>query len=110
MTVVNFDPIRNNDDLPEEDSTPAAGIRVILADSQAIYRVGMNIHDDTFLVTVQGAVIDSWSEAALNRGGVGFFTSAAEASRLRWVQVSYQYDILGRLCAYLAPSGPQSAN
>jgi DNA-binding NarL/FixJ family response regulator len=41
MTVVNFDPIRNNDDLPEEDSTPAAGIRVILADSQAIYRVGM---------------------------------------------------------------------
>ena len=41
MTVVNFDPIRNNEEMPEEDSTPSAGIRVILADSQAIYRVGM---------------------------------------------------------------------
>ncbi|WP_433965062.1 response regulator [Tunturiibacter gelidiferens] len=41
MTVVNFDPIRSNEDLPEEESAPTAGIRVILADSQAIYRVGM---------------------------------------------------------------------
>ena len=40
MTVVNFDPVRNTEDLPEEDAS-SAGIRVILADSQAIYRVGM---------------------------------------------------------------------
>src|ERR1700743_3093054 len=41
MTVVNFDPNRaNEDDLPEENATPV-GIRIILADSQAIYRVGM---------------------------------------------------------------------
>ena len=41
MTVVNFDPIRSNEEMPEEDSTHSAGVRVILADSQAIYRVGM---------------------------------------------------------------------
>src|ERR1700761_1262266 len=41
MTVVNFDPIRSNEETPEEDTTHAAGVRVILADSQAIYRVGM---------------------------------------------------------------------
>src|SRR5229473_5617263 len=41
MTVVNFDPIRGNEeDLPEESPAPV-GIRIILADSQAIYRVGM---------------------------------------------------------------------
>ncbi len=41
MTVVNFDPHRTNEeDLPEESATPV-GIRIILADSQAIYRVGM---------------------------------------------------------------------
>src|ERR1700730_9231726 len=39
MTVVNFDAIHNEDG-PEENPNPA-GIRVILADSQAIYRVGM---------------------------------------------------------------------
>src|SRR5438067_11892960 len=41
MTVVNFDPNRaNEEDQPEENPSPT-GIRVILADSQAIYRVGM---------------------------------------------------------------------
>jgi DNA-binding NarL/FixJ family response regulator len=40
MTVVNFGQTRNNDDVVEHDVV-ASGIRVILADSQAIYRVGM---------------------------------------------------------------------
>jgi DNA-binding NarL/FixJ family response regulator len=41
MTVVNFDLNRGNEeDLPEESAAPV-GIRIILADSQAIYRVGM---------------------------------------------------------------------
>src|ERR1700710_2121700 len=41
MTVVNFDPNRaNEEDVPDENAAPA-GIRIILADSQAIYRVGM---------------------------------------------------------------------
>lgn len=40
MTVVNFDQAPHPEDLPEE-SGAHAGIRVILADSQAIYRVGM---------------------------------------------------------------------
>src|SRR6202047_3424076 len=40
MTVVHFDSSQNPEDLPDESAAPA-GIRVILADSQAIYRVGM---------------------------------------------------------------------
>ena len=40
MTVVNFDPTRNSEEI-SDDNASAAGIRVILADSQAIYRVGM---------------------------------------------------------------------
>src|SRR6202046_4266609 len=39
MNVVNFDPTRVNEEIPEENAH--VGIRVILADSQAIYRVGM---------------------------------------------------------------------
>lgn len=40
MTVVNIEQTPHPDDVPEE-SAAHAGIRVILADSQAIYRVGM---------------------------------------------------------------------
>jgi DNA-binding NarL/FixJ family response regulator len=53
MTVVNFDPTRSNEQDPEENEA-AAGIRVILADSQAIYRVGMKkifaVEDDIRVV------------------------------------------------------------
>src|SRR5262252_6127187 len=55
MTVVNFDPTRGiEDDLLEESAAPI-GIRVILADSQAIYRVGMKkvfaLEDDIRVVS-----------------------------------------------------------
>jgi hypothetical protein len=82
----------------------------INAREDMLYRVRMDIHADTFALTVQGQLIDSWAEPRLPKGGVGFFTSRGEASRLRWVQVTHQYDLLGRLCAYLAPYNIPSTN
>jgi hypothetical protein len=67
------------------------------------YRVRMDVQGSDFSVEVQGQMADSWTETRLPRGGIGFFTASGEASRLRWVQITHQYDMLGRLCAYLAP-------
>ena len=63
----------------------------------------MDVQGSEFSVEVQGQIADSWTETRLPRGGVGFFTASGEASRLRWMQITHQYDMLGRLCAYLAP-------
>lgn len=82
----------------------------INAREDTIYRVRMDIHGDSFALTVQEQLVDSWSEPRLRKGGVGFFTARGEASRLRWVQVTHQYDMLGRLCAYLAPYNIPSTN
>jgi len=82
----------------------------INAREDMLYRVRMDIHGDVFALTVQGQMVDSWSEPRLRKGGVGFFTARGEASRLRWVQVTHQYDMLGRLCAYLAPYNIPSTN
>ncbi len=72
-----------------------------------LYRVKVDVRGDDFTLTVQGQMVDSWSEPRLKRGGIGFFSAKGEESRLRWVQVTHQYDMLGRLCAYLAPyNGP----
>ncbi len=68
-----------------------------------LYRITMNVHDDTFLLSLQGSVVDNWTDSRLKRGGVGFFAPKGEESRLRWLQLTHQYDMLGRLCAYLAP-------
>ena len=73
------------------------------ARADTVYRVLMNVQGSEFSVEVQGQIADSWTESRLPRGGVGFFTASGEASRLRWVQITHQYDMLGRLCAYLAP-------
>jgi hypothetical protein len=78
-------------------------VAAINARPDMLYRVTMNVHDDTFLLSMQDTVIDNWSEPRLKRGGVGFFASRGEESRLRWLNITHQYDMLGRLCAYLAP-------
>jgi hypothetical protein len=75
----------------------------ISARPDMLYRVLVEVHDDTFSLMVQGQMIDTWTEPRLPRGGIGFFSARGEASRVRWVQVTHQYDMLGRLCAYLAP-------
>jgi hypothetical protein len=73
------------------------------ARNDTLYRIRMDLQGSNFSVEVQGQMADSWTETRLPRGGVGFFTARGEESRVRWVQIMHQYDMLGRLCAYLAP-------
>jgi hypothetical protein len=75
-----------------------------------LYRITMNLHDDTFLLSLQGSVVDNWTDSRLKSGGVGFFAPKGEESRLRWLQLTHQYDMLGRLCAYLAPYNIPTTN
>ncbi len=58
---------------------------------------------DHHSLVIQGQMIDTWNEPRLKRGGVGFFTNQGEKSRIGWVQITHQYDMLGRMFAYLAP-------
>lgn len=85
-------------------------IAPINARPDMLYRVRVDVNDDRFVLTVQGQLVDSWSESRLKRGGIGFFSARGEESRVRWVQVTHQYDMLGRLCAYLAPYNIPSTN
>jgi hypothetical protein len=75
-----------------------------------LYRVQVNAQGGDFTIMAQGQVVDFWSDQRLQRGGIGFFCNRGERARLRWVEVSHQYDALGRLCAYLAPYGIEGRN
>lgn len=75
-----------------------------------VYRVMVDVRGSDFTIMVQGQVVDFWSDNHLHEGGVGFFCGRGERARLRWVEVSHQYDALGRLCAYLAPYGIDGKN
>ncbi|MBS1825920.1 MAG: hypothetical protein JST93_11410 [Acidobacteria bacterium] len=67
------------------------------------YRVLMDVRGNGFTLSVQGQVVDHWSDDRLKSGGIGFFSVRGEQASLRWVELSHQYDFLGRLCAFLAP-------
>ncbi|HUA20899.1 MAG TPA: hypothetical protein VMB25_19255 [Bryobacteraceae bacterium] len=75
-----------------------------------LYRILVDVHGGDFTVMTQGQVVDFWSDDRLRHGGVGFFCGRGERARLRWVEVSHQYDALGKLCAYLAPYGMEGRN
>jgi len=75
-----------------------------------IYRVRVDVRGSDFVTTIQGQVVDVFSDDRLPRGGVGFFSESGEDARLRWIEVSHQYDMLGRLCAYLVPYNVSNSN
>jgi hypothetical protein len=75
-----------------------------------LYRVLVDVRGSDFTIMAQGQVVDFWTDNRLERGGVGFFATRGERARLRWVEVSHQYDALGRVCAYLAPFGLEARN
>lgn len=75
-----------------------------------LYRMVVDVRGSDFTILVQGQVVDFWSDQRISRGGVGFFCGRGEKARVRWVEVSHQYDALGRLCAYLAPYGFEGRN
>ena len=78
--------------------------------NDTLYQVEMNIRGDQFRASVNGHVVDSWSDNLLRAGGVGFVSGKGEAARVRWIRVSDHDDVIGRVCSFLSarysqPSG-----
>jgi hypothetical protein len=71
----------------------------------SLFRIRVDVRGQDFTTSVHGQVVDFWSDSRLSWGGVGFFSAKGEQSRVRWIEVSHQYDMLGRLCAWMAPYG-----
>jgi hypothetical protein len=90
---------------PVTDGKEGPKVRVNLPFSvrnDTLYQIEMNVKGDTFRASVNGHVVDSWTDKVLRAGGVGFFSGQGEASRVRWIRVSDKDDVIGRVCSYLS--------
>jgi len=67
-----------------------------------LYHIHLEVRGDAFTLFIQGQLIDSWSDSRTKSGGLGFFCSKGERSRLAWVRVSHNTDAAGRLCAFVS--------
>jgi hypothetical protein len=70
--------------------------------NDTLYQVEMNVTGDQYRASVNGHVVDSWTDGRLVAGGVGFISGQDEASRVRWIRVSDRDDLLGKICSYLS--------
>jgi hypothetical protein len=75
-----------------------------------VYKVVLDVKGNDFTTLIDGQVVDFWSDDRLKAGGVGFFGHSEDRGSLYWVRVSHQDDLLGKLCAYLAPKHLENRN
>jgi hypothetical protein len=82
----------------------------IAARNEMLCRVRMEVQGTSFRVSLQGQVVDAWSDELLAAGGIGFFTVRGDQARIHSVNITHQNDTLGQLCAFLAPYPLQSSS
>ena len=73
-----------------------------------LYRVHMSVKGSDFTTSVNGQMVDSWSDQRLRRGGVGFFTEGAGRASLRWVQLTDRDTVVGRLLSHIGMLRPMT--
>ena len=63
----------------------------------AFYRVRVRIKGDRFITSVNGSVVDSWTDSRLRAGGIGFFTDKGEVASIMGLRVSEERNVLERI-------------
>jgi hypothetical protein len=69
--------------------------------AKSLYRLRQEVQGTQFTTYLDGRLIDTWNDGTFERGGAGFFADPGEVAYVRWVEVAYQDDPLGRICSYL---------
>ena len=69
--------------------------------SGSAYKVHLNVKGSDFTTSVNGVVVDTWSDKTLRSGGVGFFTDPGEVATLRNVSLTDKDNFVGRVLSFL---------
>jgi hypothetical protein len=69
---------------------------------EKFFSVRLEAIGNDFTLMILDKMADFWSDDRLKTGGIGFFCGKGEQARVRYVDVSYQNDTLGRFCAFIA--------
>jgi hypothetical protein len=69
---------------------------------QSMFEVKVEAAGPDIVVKIEDKIVDAWTDVRIVSGGVGFFSAKGESSRITWVDVEHQYDLIGRFCALFA--------
>jgi hypothetical protein len=78
--------------------------------ADTVYRICMDVADQSFTLMVQGKVVDFWQEERLKTGGAGFFSAKGEQALIQNIHISHHDDAIGKLFAALPLQNVQASN
>ncbi len=67
-------------------------------------RIEEDVAGSGFTTSVEGEVVDSWTDDRLRAGGIGFFGGQGDKPSLYWIKVSNNDDFWGKVCGMIAPN------
>lgn len=68
--------------------------------------VQVRVRGSRFTTTIDGQVVDMWTDDGLKSGGIGFFSEAGESSTISWVKLVERGSLAGRLTGYFTFAAP----
>ena len=72
--------------------------------NDTIYRVKTALNGDTWALSVNDRVVDSWTDERLATGGVGLFCGKGEKARMYDLRIRHQDDTIGKVLATITPT------
>ncbi len=76
--------------------------------NDTVYHVETSVYQDHFITSIDGQVVDTFSDPAHPSGGVGLFGIEGDDTRILRVRVADRDDILGQICAYFSGNSADS--
>jgi hypothetical protein len=77
--------------------------------NDTIYRVRTTLRADSWTLSVNDQVVDSWTDDRLASGGVGLFCARGERARMYDLRVRHQDDTLGKVLAHIADTRSEAS-
>jgi len=70
--------------------------------TDTLYDMLVTVRGENFTITVNGQLVETWSDSSLKSGGVGLFAEKGEISQIRSVHLTENDDFLGRVCSQVS--------
>lgn len=67
-----------------------------------LYKMLVTVEGEHFSISINGQLVDAWSDTRLKSGGVGLFADKGEIAHVRGVHVLEHEDFLGWLCSQVS--------
>jgi hypothetical protein len=68
----------------------------------SLFNIAVNVKGSYFTTSVNGQIVDTWTDGRLRAGGVGFFSEKGELATIHWLRVDETREpgLLGRLLSF----------